>query len=223
MNKLTDFRNRIDTIDGRLIDILRKRFDIVEDVGDYKRLTMGTAFSYIDPIREYDLLEKQIAIAASIYMEPQMIKNLYRNLISFANFHEDQNLKIHIPSDISLDGIRIISLYYPIPMCYISSNFAFNNVSNSDIFCIEYRNLNAYIDFLRDNMLYIYHIEENSEKKDRSIIFCCKISKLYDKHNGIFIFANHEKQITKCDFSEYKINLEDDCFTLLGSSAPCIF
>jgi len=220
---LINFRQQIDDIDSKIIDLLYKRFEIVEEVSETKKNLFGNEFLYIDPTREYELIKNKILFGNILDIEPNLMKNLYRNLISYSNFHEQPALKINIHKNSNKKILQMINEYYPISMCYTEyKSIQMHNFLSSDIICIDYQSLPNIAGYLFNNLIHIYHIE-SCKTTHNKVAFCGKIYKLYSKEDGIFIFFNKNLHLTEsCNHKKYLNLINDENFLFLGSSSSLI-
>lgn len=81
MNVLKDFRNRIDELDEKIVDLLAARTDIIREVGQFKFENDIPAVlqNRIDEVRE-----NAAARAARKGLDPDLIRHLYRLLIEYS-------------------------------------------------------------------------------------------------------------------------------------------
>ena len=81
------FRDRIDAIDEQIIDLLRKRYDVIEEVGVFK------TENNIDPVlqdRVDEVRERAASMAGDQGLDAEFIRNLYAQLIKHCCDLEDQ-------------------------------------------------------------------------------------------------------------------------------------
>jgi len=71
MDKLIEFRKEIDTIDGKMIKLLEKRFEKSREIGKIKR---ENGFEIEDRQREKEIVEKRIS---SSKLSREFIINLF--------------------------------------------------------------------------------------------------------------------------------------------------
>lgn len=72
------YRDRIDAIDEQIIDLLRKRYDVIEEVGVFK------TENSIDPVlqdRVDEVRERAASMAAAKGLDEEFIRSLYAQLI----------------------------------------------------------------------------------------------------------------------------------------------
>ena len=78
MEILKPYRARIDSIDEEIIDLLRKRYDVIEEVGHLK------AREGIDSVlqdRVDEVRERAASMAAAKNLDEEFIRQLYAQLI----------------------------------------------------------------------------------------------------------------------------------------------
>jgi chorismate mutase len=75
MNKLDIYRNEIDALDGRLLEILFKRLSVVKKIGIFKRAHNLPA---LNSMRKSAVLEKFKAACAEHGMPPRLGAQLYK-------------------------------------------------------------------------------------------------------------------------------------------------
>lgn len=73
MDALKDLRNQIDQIDNQIMDLLDKRFNITQQVGDYKK---QHNIQVLDQNRE-----KSISAKTSKYSHSPQIDNVYKAIM----------------------------------------------------------------------------------------------------------------------------------------------
>ena len=75
---MTPFRARIDELDKQILDLLRQRYDVIEEVGDFK------AREGIPPVlqdRVDEVRENAARMAAEKNLDEAFIRDLYAQLI----------------------------------------------------------------------------------------------------------------------------------------------
>ena len=78
MKDLNSLRNKIDKIDNEIIDLLNDRFDVVKEIGEYKK---ENNIPVEDKIREEIILQiLDTKLSDSPYKEE--IKNIYKELFT---------------------------------------------------------------------------------------------------------------------------------------------
>lgn len=97
---ISDYRKSIDEIDGKIIDLLKKRLKIVEQVGEYKQLNeVDKSPIFLRPGREADMLRSLINTAKDTY-SPAVIANIWRNIISFSlNTEQEMGISVYNEQD----------------------------------------------------------------------------------------------------------------------------
>ncbi len=73
-DKLGDLRNQIDEVDEELLKILIQRFDLIKEIGNYKRDNKVSIFQLK---RYYDLLEGRVDIGEDMGLNKKMIQELF--------------------------------------------------------------------------------------------------------------------------------------------------
>ena len=81
MNILQDFRNRIDELDEKIVDLLAARTDIIREVGQFK---FENDIPAVLPNRIDEVRELAAARAERQGLDPDLIRNLYRMLIEYS-------------------------------------------------------------------------------------------------------------------------------------------
>ena len=87
MEILKPYRDRIDALDEEIIDLLRKRYDVIEEVAEVK-LREGIASVLQDRVDE--VREHAAALAAGKGLDEDFIRNLYEQLIEHSCDLEEQ-------------------------------------------------------------------------------------------------------------------------------------
>ena len=85
MEILEDYREQIDALDEQIIDLLAKRFDIVQAVGHLKT---KENLSVVQPERAEEVKRRAADMAASKGLDPQFIWTLYEMMIDHAHVVE---------------------------------------------------------------------------------------------------------------------------------------
>ena len=103
------FREQIDEIDLKILNLLKDRMSIIKDVGDLKK-SYNEKF-YIRSNREADMIKNLVNLSENKFPKSAII-NIWRKIITTANMSE-QNLRIaiHNPKNIS-DYTYLIREYY---------------------------------------------------------------------------------------------------------------
>ena len=89
---LAPYRARIDALDKQIIDLLRQRYDVIEEVGDLK-MRKGIA-----PVLQYrvdEVRENAARMAAEQGLDEGFIRDLYARLIEHSCDLEDKIRKAH--------------------------------------------------------------------------------------------------------------------------------
>ena len=82
MNRLSEYRKRIDDIDISLIDLLESRLELIKEIAKIKK---ENNITLEDSSRENEII---IKISSSIsgeyrkYLTPQIISNIWNNILS---------------------------------------------------------------------------------------------------------------------------------------------
>ena len=106
---LLQLRSKIDAIDNGLIDLLNQRFEIIREVGTYKKSINDNFF--IRSAREADMI-KSLLLKADPSIPKSTIVNIWRKIITSANVLEQNiNIAIHNPNKI-VDYQYLIREYY---------------------------------------------------------------------------------------------------------------
>lgn len=79
---LKPYREKIDAIDDRIIDLLVERFDIVRAVGDLKR---EKSLNVVQSARVVEVIERNAKNAAARDFDPDVIRQIYTILIDYAH------------------------------------------------------------------------------------------------------------------------------------------
>ncbi len=74
LDKLGDLRNRIDDVDQELLKILNQRFELIKEIGNYKRDNKVSIFQLK---RYYDLLEGRVDTGEDMGLNKKMIQELF--------------------------------------------------------------------------------------------------------------------------------------------------
>lgn len=78
MGNLDELREQIDNIDKELFLLLKKRFEVVKKVGDYKK---ANNIAIHDLKREEDVIRQKVE---AIGMDKEFVENVYRVLFEQA-------------------------------------------------------------------------------------------------------------------------------------------
>ena len=121
------FREQIDEIDLKILNLLKDRMSIIKDVGDLKK-SYNEKF-YIRSNREADMIKNLVNLSENKFPKSAII-NIWRKIITTANMSE-QNLRIaiHNPKNIS-DYLYLIREYYNNDLPIINHDSANSVVSD---------------------------------------------------------------------------------------------
>jgi chorismate mutase len=86
---LLKYRDEIDNLDKKLLDILSKRFSVTKKVGLYKA---KNNLPVKDLSREKELFARRIALSKKYSLETEMIKKIFRAIIDSV-YKEHKKLK----------------------------------------------------------------------------------------------------------------------------------
>lgn len=75
---LSKYRDEIDNLDKRLLDILSKRFSVTKKVGQYKA---KNNFPVKDLAREKEMFARRAELAKKYSLETEMISKIFRAII----------------------------------------------------------------------------------------------------------------------------------------------
>lgn len=78
MDKLNQYRDKIDKIDAKILELLVDRFEVVKQVGEYKK---QNNLPVLDREREQQLVSKKI-IASKL--EAGFIRSLYKLIFNYS-------------------------------------------------------------------------------------------------------------------------------------------
>jgi len=78
MNSLKKYRKEIDKIDKAIIQLLEKRFSIVEKIGEFKR---RFKLKFKDKKREKEMLEKRKKLIRKLNLSSDFIEKLLKLII----------------------------------------------------------------------------------------------------------------------------------------------
>ncbi|MBO4510550.1 MAG: chorismate mutase [Lachnospiraceae bacterium] len=87
MKDLKELRTEIDIVDKELVELLKKRYDITEQIGEYKAKTGAALFC---PEREE---EKIVALSEKLgdYKNAEYIENTFRAVMDYAKYQQSNN------------------------------------------------------------------------------------------------------------------------------------
>lgn len=86
---LAPFRAEIDEIDARMVDLLARRFEVVQQVIAVKR---AEGIAALLPERVEDVIEKVCAQAETKGVPPELAEKLWRELIEWIVAYENERL-----------------------------------------------------------------------------------------------------------------------------------
>ncbi|MDD2917267.1 MAG: chorismate mutase [Candidatus Gracilibacteria bacterium] len=78
---LTDFRNQIDQIDDQLIELLAKRFEVVKQVGIYKK---EHNLPPLQPGRWQEVLDKRTRKAGEFGLDATFVVDVWNRIHEYA-------------------------------------------------------------------------------------------------------------------------------------------
>lgn len=87
MKNLKELRTEIDIVDKELIELLKKRYDITEQIGEYKASTGAALFC---PEREEEKI-KALSEKLGDYKNAEYIENTFRSLMDYAKYQQSNN------------------------------------------------------------------------------------------------------------------------------------
>ena len=90
MDELTKLRQEIDSVDDQLLQLLKKRLDIVKRVGDYKR-KVGKAV--VDSSREQAIIEQRSEQAKVYGIDRSIVEKVWKTLFQIAYTVEEDHTK----------------------------------------------------------------------------------------------------------------------------------
>lgn len=108
---LSQFRKEIDEIDKSILNLLAKRFDIVKQVGEWKKQNQKCS-SYMRPGREAVMMTKLID-NASDFLPASATYSIWRSLIAAATAAEQKNdIAIAVFSSKNLSNLLLLSILH---------------------------------------------------------------------------------------------------------------
>ena len=133
--KLALFREQIDEIDLKILNLLKDRMEIVKNVGELKK-SYNEKF-YIRANREADMIKNLVNLAEDKFPKSTII-NIWRKIITTANMNEQAlRIAIHNPRNIT-DYTYLVREYY-----------------NNDVPIINYDSANSVVAELENNQAQI--------------------------------------------------------------------
>lgn len=82
MKDLEEYRDQIDALDEKLIDLLARRFDIVSAVGHLKS---QENLSVVQPERAQAVIDRAASLARVKGLDPDFVRKIYEDLIDHAH------------------------------------------------------------------------------------------------------------------------------------------
>lgn len=89
---LDEIRNKINEIDEKILELLKERLELVEQVGKIKEKNSDNSKSFMRPEREASVINKLLKKNNSAYPKPAII-NIWRNIIA-SSVNAEQPLSI---------------------------------------------------------------------------------------------------------------------------------
>ena len=147
--KLALFREQIDEIDLKILNLLKDRMEIVKNVGELKK-SYNEKF-YIRANREADMIKNLVNLAEDKFPKSTII-NIWRKIITTANMNEQAlRIAIHNPRNIA-DYTYLVREYY-----------------NNDVPIINYDSANSVVAELENQQaqIGIFALPDSNEDVDR--------------------------------------------------------
>ncbi len=147
--KLALFREQIDEIDLKILNLLKDRMEIVKNVGELKK-SYNEKF-YIRANREADMIKNLVNLADNKFPKSTII-NIWRKIITSANMSEQAlRIAIHNPRNIT-DYTYLVREYY-----------------NNDVPIINYDSANSVVAELENQQaqIGIFALPDSNEDFDR--------------------------------------------------------
>lgn len=95
---LTNFRNQIDQIDDQLIELLAKRFEIVKQVGTYKK---ERNLAPLQPGRWQEVLNKRTKKAQESGLDSEFVVDVWNRIHEYALELEEKEKMRVIPNEVT--------------------------------------------------------------------------------------------------------------------------
>jgi chorismate mutase-like protein len=95
---LTNFRNHIDQIDDQLIELLAKRFEIVKQVGAYKK---ECDLAPLQPGRWQEVLAKRLQKAEEFGLDSEFVVDVWNRIHEYALRLEEKEKDCISPSEVT--------------------------------------------------------------------------------------------------------------------------
>jgi chorismate mutase len=143
------FREQIDEIDLKILNLLKDRMAVIKNVGDLKK-SYNEKF-YIRSNREADMIKNLVNLAENKFPKSAII-NIWRKIITTANINEQElRIAIHNPKNIS-DYTYLIREYY-----------------NNDVPIINYDSANSVVSDLENNnaQIGIFALPNSNDESDK--------------------------------------------------------
>ena len=143
------FREQIDEIDLKILNLLKDRMAVIKNVGDLKK-SYNEKF-YIRSNREADMIKNLVNLAENKFPKSAII-NIWRKIITTANMNEQElRIAIHNPKNIS-DYTYLIREYY-----------------NNDVPIINYDSANSVVSDLENNnaQIGIFALPSSNDESDK--------------------------------------------------------
>jgi chorismate mutase-like protein len=87
MDKLEDFRQRIDGIDEKIVRLIAERLDICKAVAKYKS---ENDIPMMQPERVKEVLVKRRKLADELALNPNLVEHIYKLIVEEACILEDE-------------------------------------------------------------------------------------------------------------------------------------
>lgn len=87
MDKLQNFRERIDKIDEQIIRLISERLEICKEVAEFKSTN---DIPMMQPERVKEVLIKRMELANELMINPALIENIYKLIVGEACILEDE-------------------------------------------------------------------------------------------------------------------------------------
>jgi 4-amino-4-deoxychorismate mutase len=87
MEILKPYRKRINDLDAQILELLRQRYDVIEEVGHLKA---REGINSVLPDRVDEVRERAAAMAAAMGLDEEFIRHLYAQLIDHSCAREEQ-------------------------------------------------------------------------------------------------------------------------------------
>ena len=87
MDKLQNFRERIDTIDEKIIRLISERLGICKEVAEFKS---ENDIPMMQPERVKEVLRKRKELADELLINPALVGNIYKLIVEEACKLEDE-------------------------------------------------------------------------------------------------------------------------------------